>query len=266
MREISPEQIRGRLEFDTPWWSGARGGPYPYHDLPRRFYFSLFKKLVCQREVIRAVVLMGPRRVGKTVLVHHLMHDLPETDTAADRLLYLSMATPVYTGLSLEGLLRLYMEMHRHKATDQLCVFFDEIQYLKDWEVHLKSLVDSFPGIRFVVTGSAAAALRLKSFESGAGRFTDFILPPLTFAEYIHFIDKESLVAPVENQVRLFVATAIDALNREFVNYLNYGSYPEAVFSQAVPRTACSLSRATSLRRCCSGICRVCMGFRIFRS
>jgi len=234
MLEISPEEIRGRLEFDNPWWSGARDKGYRYHDLPRRFYFSLFKKLVCQREVNRAVVLMGPRRVGKTVLVHHVIHDLLDADTAADRLLYLSMETPVYTGLSLERLLRLYMEMHRHKAADQLYVFFDEIQYLKDWEVHLKSLVDSFPSIRFVVTGSAAAALRLKSVESGAGRFTDFILPPLTFAEYIHFIDKESLVDPVEEEIRFFVATDIDGLNQEFVNYLNYGGYPEAVFSKEV--------------------------------
>ncbi len=56
---------------------------------------------------------------------------------------------------------------------------------------HLKSLVDSYHDYRFVATGSAAAALRLKSNESGAGRFSDYVLPPLTFAEYLMFIGNE---------------------------------------------------------------------------
>ena len=80
-----------------------------------------------------------------------------------------------------------FQELFNHKRNDQLFIYFDEIQYLKNWEVHLKSLVDSYPDYKFVATGSAAAALRLKSMESGAGRFSNFILPPLTFAVAISF-------------------------------------------------------------------------------
>lgn len=60
-------------------------------------------------------------------------------------------------------------------------VFFDEIQYLKNWELHLKTMVDTYRDSKFIVSGSAAAALKFKSNESGAGRFTHFLLPPLTF-------------------------------------------------------------------------------------
>jgi len=72
-------------------------------------------------------------------------------------------------------------------AREEVFVFFDEIQYLKNWEQHLKSLVDLRTALRFCVSGSAAAAaaLRLKSNESGAGRSTEFLLPPLTFYEYL---------------------------------------------------------------------------------
>jgi len=70
-----------------------------------------------------------------------------------------------------------------------LC-FFNEIQYLKNWEVHLKAIVDSYPSVKCMVSGSAAAALRMKSLESGAGRFTEFLLPPLTFYEYLHLLKK----------------------------------------------------------------------------
>jgi hypothetical protein len=47
----------------------------------------------------------------------------------------------------------------------------------------------SFAGILFCVVGhpsATAAALRWHSTESGAGRLTNFMLPPLTFQEYIH--------------------------------------------------------------------------------
>jgi predicted AAA+ superfamily ATPase len=126
-------------------------------------------------------------------------------------------------------LVNYFQELFNHKRDDQLFIYFDEIQYLRDWEIHLKSLVDSFAEYRFVVTGSAAAALRLKSNESGAGRFSDYILPPLTFAEYLMFIDRE---AELIQQAKF--NSQIEELNQEFVNYLNFGGYPEAVFSETI--------------------------------
>ena len=73
-------------------------------------------------------------------------------------------------------------------------IFYDEIQYLKNWEVHLKSLVDSFRSVKFVASGSAAAALKMKSNESGAGRFTDFMLPPLTFYEFLNLQSLNNII------------------------------------------------------------------------
>ena len=136
-------------------------------------------------------------------------------------------------------ILSYFQELFAHKRDSILYVFFDEIQYLKNWEVHLKSLVDSYHDYRFVATGSAAAALRLKSNESGAGRFSDYVLPPLTFAEYLMFIGREAeLIQTIPEEFNEFVHLAknIEELNKEFVNYLNYGGYPEAVFSESIRR------------------------------
>ena len=136
-------------------------------------------------------------------------------------------------------ILSYFQELFAHKRDSILYVFFDEIQYLKNWEVHLKSLVDSYHDYRFVATGSAAAALRLKSNESGAGRFSDYVLPPLTFAEYLMFIGREAeLIQTIPGEFNEFVHLAknIEELNKEFVNYLNYGGYPEAVFSESIRR------------------------------
>ena len=54
--------------------------------------------------------------------------------------------------------------------------------------------------MKFIASGSAAAALKMKSTESGAGRFTDFMLPPLTFHEYIHLLGLNALIVPSKRE------------------------------------------------------------------
>ncbi len=231
MFQISEKEIKTRLQFDNPWWEVSQIEPR-FAQMPHRHYFESFFELVAERSINRAIVLMGPRRVGKTVMVYHAVQKLIDQGIAPHQILYLSLETPLYTGLRLDQLLTFFSELHSHTRQSNLIIFFDEVQYLKDWEVHLKSLVDSYPQYRFVVTGSAAAALRLKSQESGAGRFSNFLLPPLTFAEYLSFIDRENeLITKYNDQ---YVATNITELNQEFINYLNFGGYPEAVLSTKI--------------------------------
>jgi hypothetical protein len=130
------------------------------------------------------------------------------------------------------------MDIHGHKQGHPLWVIFDEIQYFKDWAVHLKSLVDAYPSIRFIASGSAAAVLKMKSRESGAGRFSDFILPPLSFAEFLAFTGKEeALIGEIPEAGEVLTglrASDITALNGEFIDYLNYGGFPEAVLTPSV--------------------------------
>ena len=243
MIEISKTDMLNRLEFDNPWWDSPEE-PIAFQSEPRRNYFRPFFDAVLDRTVRRAIVLMGPRRVGKTVMVYQAVRGLIDNGINPERILYLSLETPIYTGLGLEQLLKLYMERNGLDKKSEIFVFFDEVQYLKNWEVHLKSLVDSFPAFKFAVTGSAAAALRLKSAESGAGRFSNYVLPPLSFAEYLSFIGREDELItvkqiedeedPGEFSDMEYTCVDINSLNIEFVNYLNFGGYPEAVFSERI--------------------------------
>jgi len=235
MRQIPREQILRRLRAENPWWDP----PHRVADLFRgwtpRPYLQLFLPLVAESQVRRAVVLMGPRRVGKTVMLHHAIQRLLESGVEPRSILYLSVDHPLYNGLALEELLALYEEasgVDIRKARAH--VFFDEIQYLRDWELHLKSLVDSYPELRLVASGSAAAALRLKSQESGAGRFTEFLLPPLTFYEYLELLGERDLAEEAPARGGVGQATDLERLNERFVHYLNFGGYPEVIFSDEI--------------------------------
>ncbi|MEA5479419.1 ATP-binding protein [Pseudanabaena galeata UHCC 0370] len=242
MLEISEVDILSRLQFDNPWWEQGIEGKITYENTPRRKYFETFYENILDINVRRAIVLMGPRRVGKTVMVYHTIRALLDSGVEAKNILYISLETPIYTGLHLERILNYFQKLFEHKRNTKLFVFFDEIQYLRDWEVHLKSLVDSYADYRFIATGSAAAALRLKSNESGAGRFSDYVLPPLTFAEYLMFIGREpelikvTTIKDFDLEKNEYSVTDIKALNEEFINYLNFGGYPEAVFSETIRR------------------------------
>lgn len=238
MLQVSDREIESRLRLDNPWWEADGGIEPETNKLPRRAYLAPFVRLVRAADVRRAVLMMGPRRVGKTILVYHTIQQLLEEGGVSGRdILYVSLETPIYTGLSIEDLLKRFRGNFARDARKMLYVFLDEIQYLHQWEIHLKSLVDTYRDVRFVATGSAAAALRTKSAESGAGRFTEFRLPPLTFAEYLRFIGQEDRLIREQGDgdgPRTYAALDLGALNAEFVNYLNYGGFPEAVFSERI--------------------------------
>ena len=176
-----------------------------------------------------------PTDVITFALEDHKEIETPEVRVLGD--IYISVDTPIYNNISLEDFFLLARKaLKNEESYEGYYVFFDEIQYLKNWEVHLKSMVDTFRSSRFVASGSAAAALKMKSIESGAGRFSDFLLPPLTFYEYIQFKKLDSLVVKSNNGISPYDTINIDALNRHFVEYINFGGYPEVVFSEAIRR------------------------------
>ncbi len=235
---IPTAKIQERLRFENPWWSNGKLNE-ELSLLPKRLYFDLFLPFVTQVSVKRAVIVVGPRRVGKTVMIHQAIGELMNKGTAAGKVFFIGIDNPIYINLSLEDLLQQAIQASGGKQAEGCFVFFDEIQYLKNWERHLKVLVDSYPKTKFIVTGSAAAALQMKSSESGAGRFTEFVLPPLTFQEFLHLQKLTHLVKPtttkwLNKEVPFYSAVAIKELNTQFFNYINYGGYPEVIFSETI--------------------------------
>ncbi|MEM8893893.1 MAG: ATP-binding protein, partial [Bacteroidota bacterium] len=162
--------------------------------------------------------------------------DLLDTGVNPGKVLYFSLDTPLYTNVALDQLIDLALKP-KELEVDGCFIFFDEIQYFKDWEIHLKVLVDRHRSTKFIASGSAAAALRMKSIESGAGRFSDFFLPPLTFSEYIdlngynHLIDEAKVDFGGERP--FYTTNDIDQLNSHFHDYINFGGFPEIALNKA---------------------------------
>lgn len=235
---IPTGKIIERLRYENPWWI-TKQIPETYSSMAKRLYFELFYPYVKEKNIRRSLVLMGPRRVGKTVMLFHCIDDLLNEGVNPQQIFFVGIDNPIYMNLGLEDILNLCKDSLNLTQLNNCYVFFDEIQYLKDWERHLKILVDSYPNTKFIVSGSAAAALKWHSTESGAGRFTDFMLPPLTFQEYIHLKKMNHLIYNGninygKKSIPYCLTHDIKALNKEFVHYLNFGGYPEVVLSEKI--------------------------------
>lgn len=235
---IPSEKRIERLQYENPWWRTGEVQQI-YSAMNKRLYFDLFYPHVKETDIKRAVVLMGPRRVGKTVMMFHAIEQLIKEKVLPRKIFFVAIDNPIYMQMGLEDMLTMAKDAVQLESLEGCFVFFDEIQYLKDWERHLKILVDQYPTTKFIVSGSAAAALRLQSSESGAGRFTNFMLPPLTFHEYIHLKKLDHLIQLKKitfggTEIPYYTTHDNKALNKEFFNYLNFGGYPEVVLSEKI--------------------------------
>ncbi|HYG63158.1 MAG TPA: ATP-binding protein [Thermoanaerobaculia bacterium] len=169
------------LQDHNPWWSdGAkrRAADYPI----RRDLQPLLLAQVLRVEDRRAMVLVGPRQVGKTVLLFQLADDVLAAGWPPSNLTYFDfsddrLTTPVTAREIVEaepvGLDPRYPRVF----------LFDEIRSAPEWDRWLKQAVDSKVG-RIVATDSAAGLLREGGLESGQGRWDQVLIEGLSFREF----------------------------------------------------------------------------------
>ena len=151
----------------------------------------------------KVVVLYGPRQVGKTTLVQELLAEtsLAHTYINADELVYRE-ALGSQNRRTLGDLLG-------HSAL----LVIDEAQRVPDIGLNLKILVDSYPQVAIVATGSSSFDLANKVSEPLTGRKLTLTLYPVSYSE-------------LAETVGAFEARA------ELERWLIWGGYPSIVTAE----------------------------------
>lgn len=171
----------------NPEWEGKPGPIVPSF---RRWAFPRLLRMLT-KGLTPVVVLRGPRRIGKTILLRQIADQLRATGVAPTRILYLPfdelesfrrLDEPVLAVTHwFEGRIlgRTFNEAAR--AGEPAFLFLDEVQNLSTWAPQIKYLVDNHT-VRVLVTGSSS--LRIESGrDSLAGRITSMDLGPLLLRE-----------------------------------------------------------------------------------
>lgn len=148
----------------------------------------------------RAIIVVGPRQVGKTTLLRMLV-----ADTQRKVLMWNCDEPDVRRKLSGPTSTEL-----RAEIGDADLLLIDEAQRVKNIGITLKLMIDNFPEKQLVVTGSSAIELSNSINEPLTGRKYEYVMYPFSAEELINEFG-------VQEERRM--------LERRLV----YGSYPEVV-------------------------------------
>jgi len=166
----------------------------------------------------KVIILYGARRVGKTTLSRQLIESYPDSKYINCELLQNKTALETTNSELLRNFLGAYK-----------LVVLDEAQNISGIGSVLKILVDTFPEIQIIATGSSSFELGNKIMEPLTGRSRVFYLYPFSIAEIKEKQDIISIYGNLENILRfglypeVFMKTedeAIEELNNIAGNYL----------------------------------------------
>jgi len=160
----------------------------------------LYQKIQSRLDDPKAIILYGPRQVGKTTLLQQLSRELDaeilwwngdEPDIRAD----LEKATSTWL---------------KEQIGKRKYLIIDEAQRIENIGIVIKLVVDQIPGVKVIASGSSSFDLSNKINEPLTGRKWEFLLYPVSVEELTgHFGERQE--------------------RRLLTQRLVYGSYPEII-------------------------------------
>ncbi|MBM3197730.1 MAG: ATP-binding protein, partial [Chlamydiae bacterium] len=148
--KIPKEELIAILSQFNPWWRGTR-----ISDIPE-WHRTAFQELMLWIEtppVPRAVMLSGPRQVGKTTLLLQAIQKLLDSGVPPANILYATFDHPICKLGGLSAVLEAWRELEP-KANGPEYLFLDEAQFIMEIGTWIKHQVDFFKNKRIIFTGS----------------------------------------------------------------------------------------------------------------
>lgn len=155
-------------------------------DVTRRAYLSVQARAVAfgrQQEQKVWLSMPGLRGIGKTTILAQLYNDTCFRNT---KKLYASFDRVLTIGATIQDFISAceeYIGSRFEDCNEPVALFLDEVQYLENWAVGLKTVLDRTNNIFIFCTGSSA--LSLQSDANVARRMDVIKLHPLCFTEYV---------------------------------------------------------------------------------
>jgi len=199
------------LNLLNPWWFNHR---FPTGIERPKYTTPLLKSLNHKR----AILLVGSRRVGKTTIFFQTINKLLKRGISSQCILYTLMDHPKISTYKIYDLVQKFRQQFNTDRKKRLYLFFDEIQYVHEWEREIKGIFDT-ENVKIFLSGSASSQLMLKGSYL-TGRIEKIKTNPLDFHEFLDF--KKTTIAETETY----------KLEKYTDEYLKTGGYPEYVLEK----------------------------------
>ncbi|MCB9740327.1 MAG: ATP-binding protein [Deltaproteobacteria bacterium] len=169
------------LRWQTPWHEDAPGWVATLPTVERAIVSTSHATMTSDDR--RGMLIVGPRRVGKTVVMQQTVRRLLAEGRNPRSIWWLRLDHPELRLRSLGELLGVVLEQARAVGVgattrDPIALFLDEVTRAQDWDLWLKTIYDDAWPVQVVATSSATSMLRRFRTESGAGRWREVDLPP----------------------------------------------------------------------------------------
>jgi len=182
-----------------------------------------------------AILLLGARQTGKTSILYKIIQNLVNSEKVNTEDIYFFDAENINHLLILSRGIDEICKIVKPDENKKKYIFLDEIQYVKNIDKTLKLLVDHYGNyFKIFATGSSSLEIKNKFKQSMTGRKIIFEVYPLSFYEYLTFLEEKQLADIIKN--RNFSDDRSDIayenmrqLKAKYLDYLLYGGYPRIV-------------------------------------
>jgi len=196
--------------------------------MKKRFLFHTIHRYLKHKN---ALVITGMRQTGKTTLLRQIF------DITGGHKLWFDFDNPLDM-LYFEDIdyHNIYKNLVKSAGGNKgrMYVFIDEIQNMPDITKIMKFHIDHYR-VKYIVTGSSNFYLRNLFPESLSGRKFLFVLPVMSFKEYLYFHERVGPEVIEEEEKRKFPEgkTLIEykKWESEYNTYLEFGGFPEVVLT-----------------------------------
>lgn len=240
--KIPKDELIMILSQFNPWWRKEK-----IPDLPewQRGAFQELMQWIKNPPAQRAVMLSGPRQVGKTTLILQAVQHLISSGANPANILYATFDHPICKLAGLDNVLKAWRELEP-KADGPEYLFLDEAQFIKNIGTWVKHQVDFFKSKRIVFTGSATPLIHINQ-ESGVGRWHTIHISTLSFYEYLQ-IKKiklpnifnisalKNLLSYTKNEYYRMIESATSLIGH-FHEYLVRGGFPQTTLIESITQS-----------------------------
>lgn len=240
--KIPKDELLAILSQFNPWW---RREKIPVLPTWKRSIFPELLTWIKTPPAPRAILLSGPRQVGKTTLLLQAIEELISSQVPPTNILYATFDHPVFKLAGLEAVLEAWRELEP-KTEGLEYLFLDEAQVIPNFGTWAKHQVDFFKHRRIVFTGSALPLLQANQ-ESGVGRWHTLRISTLSFYEYLQIkeitiphIVQISAISDLFKYTKaqmLQLTEATYALIGHFHEYLVRGGFPQTALIESIPQS-----------------------------
>jgi hypothetical protein len=168
----------------------------------------------------KIVTLCGVRRCGKTYILYQTISELLASGVDKKRVVYINFEDERLDLSSdeLDLVLQAYRELYELDI-GECYLFFDEIQNISGWEQFVRRIYDTLTKNIFI-TGSNAKLLSAEIATSLRGRNISYEVYPLSFSEYLSFLDFSPDIYNPNDKAKL---------KNSFLEFMKNGGFPETI-------------------------------------